>query len=598
MMPEAPAGPVGGRRLVLVAMTVANAMILVDQTAVPLALPSIEKQFGVGTQEAQWVLSASLLSLSGLLILGGRLGDLFGRRRVFVIGAVGFSAASAVGGLAPDFALLLAARVVQGVGGALMLPGSVAIVNSTFPAAERGKALLTMGGVAAITGALGPTIGALTSAFSWRLVLLVNVPLAVVCLVATLSAVPKDREREGSVRVDLLGAGLLCLSIVSHVLGLTEAQSTAIVSISVLGPVAVALLGVVGFLWWERRAPEPLMDEGLLRRTPNYLGSMISQALAGFVEMGLGLIFPLLLILDLGMSPFVAGLALIPTTVPMVLLSTTVGHWYDRSGGRPPLVVGFGILGLSGLALGVGVHLLQPAAPNYFFLLPGLLVFGTGLAFVLTACDPVSLDSVDDKLAGCRGHRQPQSRREGRSGSPRSTPSSTRSTFAASNTSRPAASLRIKVSSSAKRSRQPSRPACSPTISTRRWSAFSLQPSTPPSSGMSRCSSRCWWSRRWAGWARGVSSGSRPEYAGPWLAEPPLTAIRDALRMELGSCPRVLSRSFQHNGTVASIASAPGCPGSHPSSSGVGRSGSVYGTSVRLVDTAQCGSRPTPKEEL
>src|SRR5271156_1288 len=122
------------RQIVLIAMTVANAMILVDQTAVPLALPSIEKQFGVGTQVAQWVLSASLLSLSGLLILGGRLGDLFGRRRVFVVGAVGFSAASAVGGLAPDFPLLLAARVIQGAGGALMLPGSVAVVNRTFPA--------------------------------------------------------------------------------------------------------------------------------------------------------------------------------------------------------------------------------------------------------------------------------------------------------------------------------------------------------------------------------------------------------------------------------------------------------------------------------
>ncbi len=230
--------------------------------------------------------------------------------------------------------------------------------------------------------------------------LLVNVPLAIVCLVATLLAVPKDRERQGSVRVDLLGAGLLCLAIVSLVFGLTEAQSSSLVSISVLGPVAVALLGAAGFLWWELRATDPLMDVGLLRRTPNYLGATISQALAGFVEMGLGLIFPLLLILDLGMSPFVAGLALIPTTVPMVLLSTTVGRWYDRSGGRPPLVVGFGVLAMSGLALGVGVHLIQPAAPNYFFLLPGLLVFGTGLAFVLTACDPVSLDSVDENLAG------------------------------------------------------------------------------------------------------------------------------------------------------------------------------------------------------
>ena len=184
------------------------------------------------------------------------------------------------------------------------------------------------------------------------------------------------------------------------VFGLTEAQVSSIASFPVLGPLALAIVSGIGFLVWERRAKNPLMDLMLVLRTPNYLGAMISQALAGFVEMGLGLIFPLLLILDLGMSPLVAGLALIPTTVPMVLLSTSVGRWYDRSGGRPPLILGFGLLALSGLFLGVGVHLLHPASPDYLLLLPGLLVFGTGLACVLTACDPVSLDSVDESLAG------------------------------------------------------------------------------------------------------------------------------------------------------------------------------------------------------
>jgi EmrB/QacA subfamily drug resistance transporter len=382
-------------------MTVANAMILVDQTAVPLALPSIEKQFGVGSEVAQWVLSASLLALSGFLVLGGRLGDMFGRRRTFVVGAVGFTAASAVGGLAPDFALLLVARVVQGLGGALMLPGSVAIVNQTFPSSERGQALGTMGGAAAIAGALGPTIGgALTSVASWRLVLLVNVPLAAVCVIATLASVPRDRPRKDAVKLDLVGAGLLCVAIVALVFGLTEIQTISVLSTVVLAALGIAVIGAMGFVWWEGRVQVPLMDIGLLRSTPNYLGATISQALGGMVEMGLGLIFPLLLILDLGMTPFVAGLALIPTTVPIVLLSSRVGRWYDRSGGRPPLVVGFCFLAASGVALGVGVHLLQPATPNYLYLLPGLLLFGTGLALVLTVCDPVSLDSVDGAYAG------------------------------------------------------------------------------------------------------------------------------------------------------------------------------------------------------
>ena len=187
-------------------MILANSIILVDQTAVPLALPSIMSQFGVGTQVVEWVLNASLLALSGFLILGGRLGDQFGRRRVFLIGAVAFAVGSALGGAAPAFPVLLAARVVQGLGGALMLPVSVAIVSATFPAKERGKALGTMGGVAAIAGALGPTIGgALTSAVNWRLVLLVNVPLAAACVMAALSAVPKDRDDHAGVHVDLGG---------------------------------------------------------------------------------------------------------------------------------------------------------------------------------------------------------------------------------------------------------------------------------------------------------------------------------------------------------------------------------------------------------
>jgi EmrB/QacA subfamily drug resistance transporter len=385
-------------------MIVANAMILVDQTAVPLALPSIMKQFGVGTEVAQWVLNASLLALSAFLILGGRLGDLFGRRRVFVVGAVAFTAASAVGGLAPTFPVLLGARVVQGLGGAMMLPGSVAIVNATFPSAERGKALGTMGGVAAIAGALGPTIGgALTSAASWRLVLLVNVPLAAICVLATLSAVPADGKRTGAVHVDFLGAGLLGAAIVGLVFGLTETQAASVASPEVVGPLAVAVVSIVAFVWWEHRAPAPLVDLTLLRRTGNYLGSTISQGLAGMAEMGLALVFPLLLILNLGMSPVVAGLALIPTTIPMIALSTAVGRWYDRSGGRRPLVVGFGTLAASGLALLVGTTLIGPSTDrvvSYLALLPGLLLFGTGLALVLTANDPVSLDSVGEGSSG------------------------------------------------------------------------------------------------------------------------------------------------------------------------------------------------------
>jgi EmrB/QacA subfamily drug resistance transporter len=384
-----------GARVVLISMTVANAMILVDQTAVPLALPSVMKQFGVGTDVAQWVLNASLLALSGLLILGGKLGDVLGRRRIFLLGTVLFTAGSAIGGLAPTFVMLLAARVVQGMGGAMMLPGSVAIVNGAFGASERGRALGTMGGAAAVAGALGPTLGGALTALSWRLVLLVNVPLAVVCIVATLASVPADPPRSRGARIDVLGAVLLCLAIVGLVYGLSETQDAGFLSPEVLGALVVAIVTSVLFVWRERRASQPLMNLTLLRRTPNYLGSTLSQALAGMAEMGLGLLFPLLLILNLGMNPALAGLALIPTTLPMVVLSRVAGNWYDKAGGRLPLVAGFGVLAASGLVLWLGV-----SQHNYAGLVPGLLLYGTGLALVLTTNDPVSLDSIGQEQTG------------------------------------------------------------------------------------------------------------------------------------------------------------------------------------------------------
>jgi EmrB/QacA subfamily drug resistance transporter len=385
-------------RFVLIAMTLANAMILVDQTAVPLALPDIMKTFHVGSQQVQWVLNGSLLPLAGLLVFGGRLGDLFGLRRVFLIGATLFASASAIGGIAPSMDVLLLARVCQGVGGALMLPATVAIVSATFPAAERGRALGTMGGAAAVAAALGPTIGGLlTSAFSWRAVLLINVPLAVVTVVLSLRHVPgRERSEAPAARphIDVSGTVLLCLALVGLVFGLSESQPWGWSSAGVLAPLAVSLVAAVLFVLRERRATSPLVDFALLRRR-NYLGATLSQLLSGMAEIGLGVIFPLLLILNLTMTPALAGLALIPTTVPMVLVAPLAGRWYDRSGGRPPLVVGFVLLALSGIMLAIGV-----GHDTYLAILPGLLVYGIGLSLVLTTNDPVSLDTIEERDQG------------------------------------------------------------------------------------------------------------------------------------------------------------------------------------------------------
>jgi EmrB/QacA subfamily drug resistance transporter len=393
----APRG-VAARSVVLVVMTLANAMILVDQTAVPLALPDIMLSFDEGSAAVQWVLTASLLPLAALLVFGGRLGDLVGLRRVFIAGAALFSTASAIGGLAPDLPLLLAARVAQGVGGALMLPTSVAIVSAVFPAEARGRALGTMGGAAAIAGALGPTIGGgLTSALSWRAVLLVNVPLAIATILLALRHVPGREtapEQHGR-SIDVLGAALLSVVLAGVVFGCSQAQTWGWSSPGVVGPLGAALLAAAAFIAHERRTAAPLMDFALLRHR-NYVGASVSQFLAGMAEMGLGVIFPLLLILNLGMDPVLAGLALVPATLPMILVAPLAGRWYDSRGGRAPLVTGFLLLAVSGVLLAIGAGGGHP----YAAILPGLVVYGIGLAVILTVNDPVTLDTIPERDHG------------------------------------------------------------------------------------------------------------------------------------------------------------------------------------------------------
>ncbi|GAA1401755.1 multidrug resistance protein Stp [Pseudonocardia kongjuensis] len=385
-----------GPGAVLVAMTVANAMVLTDQTAVPLALPAIGQEFGIASGGVQWVLNASLLPLAGLLVLGGRLGDLLGLRRVFLAGSVLFAVASAAAGLAPSFPVLLAARIAQGAGGALLLPATVALVSAAYGSARRGRALGTMAGFAAVAGAFGPSLGGLlTVTLGWRSVLLLNLPLLVVTLVVAVPAVPPDGPRRAGTRVDAPGAALLGIALVGLVFGLAQSTTWGWGSPAVQAALVTCVLAAAAFVGWERHTADPLMDLGLLRAHPHYLGSTLSQALAGMVEMGLGLILPLLLVLNLGMDPATAGLALLASTAPMVLVAPLAGRWYDRVGGRIPLVAGFAALAVSGA-------MLAPAAlfNEYLLLLPGLVVYGTGLAVVLTVNDPVGLDTVPGRDHG------------------------------------------------------------------------------------------------------------------------------------------------------------------------------------------------------
>ena len=331
-------GP-GGTKLVLVAMTLANAMILVDQTAVPLALPDIMRTFRVGSQTVQWVLNGRLLPLAGLLVFGGRLADWSGAGAVFLLGAALFAGASAVGGLAPAFGVLLGARILQGVGGALMLPATVAIVSAAFPPERRGRALGTMGGAAAIFAALGPTVGGtLTSVFSWRAVLLINVPRG------SRSRYAATSPPAGPALLASSWAGLLGAVAAS---GSRSRRPGA-------GPWASParrrsrLLAAVAFVFQRASAAttSPLVDFRLLRNR-NYLGASLSQLLSGMAEIGLGVIFPLLLILNLTMDARAGRPGADSDHAADDRRRAARGPLVRPRGGRPPLVTGFALLSLS-----------------------------------------------------------------------------------------------------------------------------------------------------------------------------------------------------------------------------------------------------------
>ncbi len=381
--------------LTLAAATLASSMILVDQTAVPLATPDVLADLNGALAEGQWILTANILPLAALMVFGGRLGDLLGLRRVFLVGTVIFTAATAAAGAAQDMPMLIAARVVQGTGAALMMPMAVAITSAVYPPDRRGWALGILAGASAFFAALGPVLGGLLTSIDWRLVFWINVPLAVVTFLLTLSATPDFRPGEGSrPKIDYPGTVTFGLGIAALVLGLSQGQDDGWTSFATLVPLVASVLLLVAFVIIELRVEQPLLEFRLFRHL-NFLASNLSQFLAGMIELGLGFLMPFYLLLVVGVSPEAAGIALIPATIPIILAGPLSGRAFDRVGGRVPLVAGFLVLSASGVALAAAAGEQSVGA-----LIPGLLLQGLGLGVVLTVNDPTGLGAVPENDRG------------------------------------------------------------------------------------------------------------------------------------------------------------------------------------------------------
>ena len=384
------------RWVTLAAMTLSASMILVDQTSIPLAIPHIVNGLDSNPDLAQWVLTANVLLLAALMVFGGRLGDLIGLRKVFLAGAVLFVASSALAGAAQDMAWLIAVRATQGAGAALMMPTSIAIVSNVFGESQRGRALGLMAGISAFAAAAGPVVGGtLTELIDWRAVFYVNVPLAIAAILLTLSATPALGPGSGHRHpIDYPGTVAFGIGMAGIVLGLGHGQSDGWGEPLTLAPLVLGVIALAAFFVIERRTKYPLVEFKLLRRL-NFLAANLSQMLAGAVELGLGFLIPSFLLLIIGFDPLVAGLALIPSTVPVIAFGPLAGRLFDRVGGRIPLVAGFLILALAGVALAIAA-----GERTYGALVPGLVLYGIGLGVVLTVNDPTGLNSVPEDDQG------------------------------------------------------------------------------------------------------------------------------------------------------------------------------------------------------
>jgi len=382
-------------RWTLVAMTLSSSMILVDQTAVPLAAPHAVTGLHASIEDGQWLMTANILPLAALMVFGGRLGDLFGMRRVFLFGAVVFALATTAMGASQDIAWAIAARALQGAGAALMMPTALAIVSAVYPDEEKGTALGILAGASAFFAALGPVLGGALTTIDWRLVFLVNVPLALLAIAITLRATPSlQPDPDASRDLDLPGVVAFALAVGAIVFGLSQGATEGWGDPVTVVPLALGVALLPVFVLIERRSRNPMIEFSLFRHE-NFLASNLSQFLAGTIELGLGYLTPFFLLLVVGVSPATAGIALIPATVPIILAGPLAGKAFDRFGGRWPLVVGFLVLAASGVALALAVSSESATA-----LIPGLLLQGLGLGIVLTVNDPTGLTAVPAKDSG------------------------------------------------------------------------------------------------------------------------------------------------------------------------------------------------------
>jgi EmrB/QacA subfamily drug resistance transporter len=384
-----------GARWLIAAAVLGSGVAMLDGTVVNVALPTIGRDLGADLAGQQWILDGYLLTLSALLLFGGAAGDRYGRRRVFLAGLVVFTAASLACGLAPSIGWLIGARLVQGVGAAALVPGSLALIDAGITDDDRGRAVGIWAGMSGVTTALGPFIGGwLVDSASWRWVFLLNVPLAVAVVWVVARHVPEFRNTTTSGRPDIPGTAAVTVGLAGVIYALIEVPSRGwtfmTVAAAIIGPVAL-----ISFPWAERRVRSPFLPLKLFR-SRQFTGANLTT-LAVYTAVG-GALFLLVVQLQqsLHYSALAGGLATLPMTIIMLIGSPWVGALAQRTGPRIPMTVGPVIAAL-------GVALMARVVPGTTYLgavLPAVVVFGLGLAITVAPLTAAVLSAVPDGYAG------------------------------------------------------------------------------------------------------------------------------------------------------------------------------------------------------
>ncbi len=382
------------------AMCFALFMIMLDNTAVNVALPSIQRDFGASLSALEWTVNAYTLTFAVLLVTGGRLGDIFGRRRMFLFGVVVFALASATIGFAPSDGWLVASRAVQGIGAAFMMPGTLSIISNAFPPEERGKAIGTWAGVSAIALAVGPVLGGwLTEEVSWRAIFFLNLPVAVGAVVVTLFAAHESRDETVGRSVDLPGIALLTTTLTALVFALVEGNAWGWSSPGILALLAGSVVAGAAFVAVEKRSAAPVVDFEALR-SKQFLGANIVAFMVTFGMLATFFFLALYMQNILGYSALEAGIRFLPTTLILIVAGPVSGRLADRIGPRP-LIVG----GLLIVAASLLWQSRIEVDTSYAFLVGAFVLLGVGMGLVMSPMTMAAMNAVDRTKAGRRlGH--------------------------------------------------------------------------------------------------------------------------------------------------------------------------------------------------